>query len=181
VLLACEFISLISTLHRSQRKQYLLLMTSPRLHSMVRYAEMCLPSRFLETVCITPFYCCVRVSRGVYRAVAWQSVDEIRCNIYFILHNTIRFQGMELLSRLTSFGTCVSSSQLHLLKIVFCWQEWNNVFYSGLHKRTQQNVCEFKNKPIMKEAWSRYVCGCYLRHIPPKCQLIFSRPHSVIS
>jgi hypothetical protein len=27
-----------------------------------------------ETECTTPFYCCVRVSRGIYGAVAWQCV-----------------------------------------------------------------------------------------------------------
>jgi hypothetical protein len=40
------------------------------------YAEVCLPSRCLETGCITPlFYCCVGVMQGAYRAVAWQCVD----------------------------------------------------------------------------------------------------------
>jgi hypothetical protein len=38
--------------------------------------EVCLLSRCLESGCITPlFYFCVRVSRNVYRAVAWQCGD----------------------------------------------------------------------------------------------------------
>jgi hypothetical protein len=46
------------------------------LQSTVRYADMC-----LQMDCITVFYCCVSVSRDVYRAVAWQCVDPIHYNI----------------------------------------------------------------------------------------------------
>jgi hypothetical protein len=54
--------------------------TSRSCYSLLRdttaYAEVRLPSRCLETGCINPlFYCCVRVLRGVYRAVACQCVD----------------------------------------------------------------------------------------------------------
>jgi hypothetical protein len=74
----------------SPRKRPLLPPTNPRrgptenmsrglyllLCDVTVYAEVCLPSRCLETGCIiTLFYGCVRVVQGVYRAVAWQCVD----------------------------------------------------------------------------------------------------------
>jgi hypothetical protein len=43
----------------------------PLLCDVAAYAEVCLPTRFLETGCITPlFCCCVRVIQSVCRAVA---------------------------------------------------------------------------------------------------------------
>jgi hypothetical protein len=56
------------------------------LHSIVRYAEMCLPSRCLETDCITPFYYGAHASRGVYRAVAWQCIDQTRYNMILYIY-----------------------------------------------------------------------------------------------
>jgi hypothetical protein len=52
------------------------------------YAEVCLPSRCLETGCITPmFHCCV-LDR-VYGAVAWQSIDQFRYNIIITVQKYI--------------------------------------------------------------------------------------------
>jgi hypothetical protein len=87
--LASAFTSLISTPHRPYGKHYLYCWWRHRFHSTVRYAEICLPSRFLEAGCITPLfhrcsrgrhrkhsliYCCVM--DHVYRAAAWQLVDQ---------------------------------------------------------------------------------------------------------
>jgi hypothetical protein len=68
---------------QTPRKTVCILDGVTALHSIVRYAEMCLPRRCLETDCITPFYCCVRVSWAIYWAVAWQRVDQMRYNIRF--------------------------------------------------------------------------------------------------
>jgi hypothetical protein len=62
---------------QTPRKTFCIVDHVTALYSTARYAEMCLQSRCLETDYITPFYFCVRVSRGAYRAVAWQCVDQI--------------------------------------------------------------------------------------------------------
>jgi hypothetical protein len=68
---------------QTPRKTFCIVDHATALYSTVRYAEMCLQSRCLETDCITPFYFCVRVSRGVYQAVAWQCVDQICYSILY--------------------------------------------------------------------------------------------------
>jgi hypothetical protein len=45
--------------------------------------EVSLPSRCLETRCITPFFYCCLLER-VYVAVAWQCVDQIHYNILIV-------------------------------------------------------------------------------------------------
>jgi hypothetical protein len=48
----------------------------PLFCGVTAYAEVCLPSRYQETDCISPmFCCCLRVMQGVYWAVAWQCID----------------------------------------------------------------------------------------------------------
>jgi hypothetical protein len=70
--------SLISTPHRPHGKHRLYCWWHHRFYSTVQYVEMSLLSHCLETGCITSLF-------RLYRAVAWQCVDQICYNMIGVL------------------------------------------------------------------------------------------------
>jgi hypothetical protein len=56
----------------------------PLLCDVSIYAEVCLPSRCVETGCKTAmFYCYVIIVHGVYGAVAWQCIQNVTIKFIF--------------------------------------------------------------------------------------------------
>jgi hypothetical protein len=137
------------------------------LRDVIAHGEMCLPSRCLETGCITPFYCCVlgRVHCGRCLAMFWANPFQ-----YFI--------GTKNISK-KSFRESETCTVFPYTFLVKCRGFWDSKKYVDVMRgRTRQNCYTVSTNMFLTDVLTFLVCKyrAYMYALQKKTYVVKTAP-----